>query len=85
MIRCKMKTLKSNDGHKLVAFDIEIQGDVRDCLCELIKVQAEMIKAMRAAKVPEEIIEKQLVNCIAGAFDYVDEKGPFKPEVRKEQ
>lgn len=74
MIRCEMKTLKSNYGNKYCTFEVDIQGDMRDCLIELIKLQAGMINALRAAKFPDEIIEKQLVSCIAGAFDNADKK-----------
>ena len=72
MINCKI--IKKDAD--ITYFEIEIEGTGFDTLSELIRINAEFVKVMRRCKVPEEKIEKQLVNCVLGGFamaDHVEE------------
>ena len=68
MIKCK---LYQNDQDK-VNFDVEIVGKSEDVLIELMKINEILIRKFRGKGIPDELIEKQLVNCIVAGFDMDD-------------
>lgn len=65
MINCK---LYQNDQDQ-VSFDVEVVGKSEDVLIELMKINGMLIKRFRKCGIPDELIEKQLVNCIVAGFD----------------
>lgn len=68
VINCK---LYQNDQDK-VNFDVEIVGKSEDVLIELMKINEILIRKFRGKGIPDELIEKQLVNCIVAGFDMDD-------------
>lgn len=65
MINCKMYRKDEDE----VTFDVEIVGVSEDILIELMKINGMLIKRFRKCGIPDELIEKQLVNCIVAGFD----------------
>lgn len=65
MIKCKMY----QDDQERISFDVEIKGVSEDVLIELMKINGMLIKRLRKCGIPDELIEKQLVNCIVAGFD----------------
>ena len=65
MIKCKMY----QDDQEQISFDAEIAGVAEDVLIELMKINGMLIKKFRKRGFPDELIEKQLVNCIVGGFE----------------
>ena len=65
MIKCKMH----QDDQERIGFEVEITGVSEDVLIELMKINGMLIKNFRKQGIPDELIEKQLVNCIVAGFD----------------
>lgn len=65
MIKCKMH----QDDQERISFEAEITGIAEDVLIELMKINGMLIKNFRKQGIPDELIEKQLVNCIVGGFE----------------
>ena len=65
MIKCKMH----QDDQERISFDAEITGVAEDVLIELMKINGMLIKNFRKRGIPDELIEKQLVNCIVAGFE----------------
>lgn len=70
MIFCKRIKEPNNKSD----FIFEIDGDTSDIVFEAININAALIKCWREHDVPDEEIEKQLVNCIIGGFDIADRR-----------
>ena len=51
----------------------EIKGSLETILIDYMHIIQTIIIAMRSSQIPDEIIEKQLVMCIAGGFEIADE------------
>lgn len=68
MINCEI-TKKDADR---TYFKTTIVGNGYDTLTELIRINCEFVQTMRKHKIPEELIEKQLVNCVLGGFSMAD-------------
>ena len=49
--------------------DTEIQGDGREVLMDLMHLLSAFVMGYRTSGVTDDVIEKQLVNCIAGGFE----------------
>lgn len=54
------------------SFETTVEGTGYDTLAELMKINCEFVKAFRKINIPEELIEKQLVNCVLGGFSMAD-------------
>ena len=65
MIKCEMH----QDDQERIIFEAEIKGVSDDILIELMKINGMLIKKFRKCGIPDELIEKQLVNCIVAGFD----------------
>lgn len=65
MIKCEMH----QDDQEQIIFEAEIKGVSDDILIELMKINGMLIKKFRKCGIPDELIEKQLVNCIVAGFD----------------
>lgn len=68
MINCKITGRDENKTY----FETTVTGTAYDTLTELIRINCEFVQAMRKHNVPEELIEKQLVNCVLGGFSMAD-------------
>lgn len=55
-------------------FETTVTGNAYDTLAELMRINCEFVRAFRKNNIPEELIEKQLVNCVLGGFSMADEK-----------
>lgn len=55
-----------------VGFEFHIEGDCKDIIAELIRINGALIQDFRKAGIKEEEIEKQLVLCIKGGFDFAN-------------
>lgn len=75
MIKCKMY----QDDQERISFEAEIKGVSEDVLIELMKINEMLIKRFRKCGIPDELIEKQLVNCIVAGFDMDDLHKKKKP------
>ena len=51
----------------------EINGSLETILIDYMHIIQTIIIAMRSSQIPDEIIEMQLVKCIAGGFEIADE------------
>lgn len=65
MIKCKMY----QDEQERISFEAEITGVEEDVLIELMKINGMLIRNFREKGLPDELIEKQLVNCIVAGFE----------------
>lgn len=65
MIKCKLY----EDDQNRISFDAEVVGNFEDVLIELMKINGMLIENFRKIGIPDELIEKQLVNCIAAGFE----------------
>lgn len=65
MIKCKMY----QDDQERISFDAEITGGAEDVLIELMKINGMLVSNFRKKGVPDELIEKQLVNCVVAGFE----------------
>lgn len=65
MIKCKMH----QDDQDRISFEAEIKGGSEDVLIELMKINGMLIRNFRKRGIPDELIEKQLVNCIVAGFE----------------
>lgn len=65
MIKCKMH----QDDQERISFEAEIKGVSEDVLIELMEINGMLIKRFRECGIPDELIEKQLVNCIVAGFE----------------
>lgn len=68
MISCKIIKKDADRTY----FETEIEGTGFDTLSELIRINAEFVEAMRKCKLPEELIKKQLIDCVIGGFEMVN-------------
>lgn len=66
MIKCKMY----QDDQERISFDVEITGGAEDVLIELMKINGMLIRNFQKIGIPDELIEKQLVNCIVAGFKF---------------
>jgi len=66
MIQCFI--LKSEETSN-VGFEFHIEGDCKDVIAELIRINGALIQNFRKAGIKEKEIEKQLLLCIKGGFD----------------
>ena len=57
------------DDQERISFDAEITGVKEDVLIELMKINGMLIRNFQEKGIPDEWIEKQLVNCIVAGFD----------------
>jgi len=65
VIKCKMH----QDDQERISFEAEIKGTSEDVLIELMDINGMLIKRFRKCGIPDELIEKQLVNCIVAGFE----------------
>ena len=65
MIKCQMY----QDDQERISFDAEMTGVTEDVLIELMKINGMLIRNFQKKGIPDELIEKQLVNCIVAGFD----------------
>lgn len=68
MINCKITGRDENTTY----FETTVTGVAYDTLAELMRINCEFVKAFRQNNIPEELIEKQLVNCVLGGFSMAD-------------
>lgn len=68
MINCKIIGRDENKTY----FETTVTGIAYDTLAELMRINCEFVKAFRQNNIPEELIEKQLVNCVLGGFSMAD-------------
>ena len=68
MINCRI----TGRNETTTSFETTIEGCGYDTLAELMKINCEFVKAFRKLNIPEERIEKQLVNCVLGGFSMAD-------------
>lgn len=69
MIKCKGKLTKDNG---FLLSEINIFGNIELLLLELSTVHKVLIGYMRGAEIPEEDIEKTLIQVIKAGFDLAD-------------
>lgn len=72
MIKCELLKNITNDPDD-INFNIDIEGDSETVFIELIRIMGALVKAFRQIT-DDEKIEKQLVLCVKGGFDYADGK-----------
>lgn len=72
MIKCELLKNISNDPDE-ADFNIDIEGDSETVFIELIRIMGALVKAFRQIT-DDEKIEKQLVLCVKGGFDFADGK-----------
>ena len=70
MIKCELLKNISNDPDEA---DFNIEGDSETVIIELIRIMGALVKAFRQIT-DDEKIEKQLVLCVKGGFDFADGK-----------
>lgn len=68
MVYCKITGRDENTTY----FETTVTGNGYDTLAELMRINCEFVKAFRQNNIPEELIEKQLVNCVLGGFSMAD-------------
>lgn len=72
MIKCELLKNFTNDPDD-ADFNIDIEGDSETVFIELIRIMGALVKAFRQVT-DDEKIEKQLVLCVKGGFDFADGK-----------
>lgn len=72
MIKCELLKNITNDPDE-ADFNIDIEGDSETVFIELIRIIGALVKIFRQVT-DDEKIEKQLVLCIKGGFDFADGK-----------
>lgn len=72
MIKCELLKNFTNDPDD-TDFNVDIEGDSETVLIELIRIMGALVKAFRQIT-DDEKIEKQLVLCVKGGFDFADGK-----------
>lgn len=75
MIMCKI----TGKDETATSFETIIEGYGKDTLAELMKINCEFVKTFRKINIPEERIEKQLVNCVLGGFSMADHEKENQP------
>lgn len=67
------------DDQDRISFEAEIKGVSEDVLIELMKINGMLIRNFQKRGIPDELIEKQLVNCIAAGFALENSHKKKKP------